>query len=79
MFAANDEIREKDSYNCFRLCFAACPVDDVKDISTRFVHGAQDFWRIKSKSKIDKLLEDEDNAIAGVDHVAGMAVLTGMC
>ncbi|KAH8641471.1 aromatic amino acid aminotransferase 1 [Alternaria alternata] len=79
MFAANQEIRDNDSFNCFRLCFAACPTEDVDDISKRFVDGAQAFWRIKSKSKIDKLLEDEETAIAGVDHVAGMAVLTGMC
>ena len=79
MFAASEEIRVKDSFNCFRLCFAACPADEVDDISKRFVDGAQAFWRIKSKSKIEKLLEEEENTVAGVDHVAGMAVLTGMC
>ena len=79
MFAATEQIRQKDSFNCFRLCFAACPAEDVEDISNRFVDGAQAFWRIKSKSKIDKLLEDEDAAVAGMDHVTGMAVLTGMC
>lgn len=79
MFAASEQIRDEDSYNCFRLCFAACPAEEVEDISRRFAEGAQAFWRIKNKSKIDKLLEDEDNAIAGVDHVTGMAVLTGMC
>ena len=77
MFAANQKIREEDSYNCFRLCFAACPAEQVKDISTRFAEGAQGFWRIKKKEKIDKLLEDED--AAGTNHVDGMAVLTGMC
>ncbi|USP73033.1 hypothetical protein yc1106_00307 [Curvularia clavata] len=79
MFAATEQIRQKDSFNCFRLCFAACPAEDVEDISNRFVDGAQAFWRIKSKSRIDKLLEDEDATVAGVDHVTGMAVLTGMC
>lgn len=76
LFATNKDILEGDSYNCFRLCFAACPADDVKSISTRFTDGAQSFWRIKSKSKIDKILESED--VAGADHVTGMAVLTGM-
>ncbi|XP_014559765.1 hypothetical protein COCVIDRAFT_35047 [Bipolaris victoriae FI3] len=79
MFAANEQIRQKDSFNCFRLCFAACPAEDVENISTRFVDGAQDFWRIKTKAKIDKLLEDEEAAMAGGDNVAGMSVLTGMC
>lgn len=79
MFATSDEIREKDSFKCFRLCFAACPADEVEDISRRFVEGAQAFWRIKNKVRIDKLLQDEGSAIAGVDHTAGMAVLTGLC
>ncbi|KAJ4411433.1 hypothetical protein N0V91_001217 [Didymella pomorum] len=77
MFAPTQEIREKDAYNCMRLCFAACPAEDVKPISKRFADGAQAFWRIKKKSVIDKLLEEEETA--GVDHVAGMAVLSGMC
>lgn len=77
MFAATQAIRDKDSFNCFRLCFAACPEEQVKDISTRCAEGAQAFWRIKKKEKIDKLLEDEE--VAGADHVVGMAVLTGMC
>jgi DNA-binding transcriptional MocR family regulator len=77
MFAASQKVLEQDSHNCFRLCFAACPAEEVESITKRFVDGAQDFWRIKSQSKIDKLLEDEGQA--GVDHVAGMAVLSGMC
>lgn len=77
MFAPTEEVREKDSFNCFRLCFAACPEDEVEAISTRFAEGAQAFWRIKKKEKIDKLLREDDTA--GPDHVAGMAVLTGMC
>jgi DNA-binding transcriptional MocR family regulator len=81
MFAASQEIREKDSYNCFRLCFAACPAEQVEEITKRFTAGARDFWRIKSKSKIDKLLEDVEKGqemVVGED-VSGMAVLTGMC
>lgn len=77
MFAASQDIRDNDSYNCFRLCFAACPADEVEEITKRFTAGAQDFWRIKSKSKIDKLLEEDGTA--SVDHTTGMAVLTGMC
>ncbi|KAF1918811.1 pyridoxal phosphate-dependent transferase [Ampelomyces quisqualis] len=77
MFATSQEILDKDSYRCFRLCFAACPDEDVESITKRFTDGAQAFWRIKSKSKIDDLLEQEGEAT--VDHVAGMAVLSGMC
>jgi DNA-binding transcriptional MocR family regulator len=77
MFAASQHVLESDSFNCFRLCFAACPAEDVENITKRFTEGAQSFWRIKSKSKIDKLLEDD--GVAAMDHVSGMAVLSGMC
>lgn len=76
MFAPSDAIRENDSFNCYRLCFAACPEEDVKDISKRFGEGAQAFWRIKSADKINKLLEEDEDA-AKTD--AGMALLMGMC
>lgn len=76
LFAPTTEVRESDSFNCFRLCFAACPEEEITAISRRFANGAQAFWRIKSKEKIDKLLE-EDEGIGRVD--AGLALLTGMC
>ncbi|KAF2798832.1 PLP-dependent transferase [Melanomma pulvis-pyrius CBS 109.77] len=75
IFSPTEEIRDKDSFNCFRLCFAACPAEEVKDISKRFADGAQAFWRIKKTDKIDKLLEDEWND--SVDPRAAM--LNGMC
>jgi DNA-binding transcriptional MocR family regulator len=78
MFASTPEIRDADSYNCFRVCFAACPDDQVEDISKRLADGAQAFWRIKNKEKIDELLEDEEGAAEkSVD--AGMGLLMGMC
>jgi len=76
LFAPNEEIRDSDAFNCVRLCFAACPVEEVEGISRRFAKGAQDFWRIKSVDKINKLLE-EDKEETGLD--AGLALLTGMC
>lgn len=78
MFAATPEIAEKDAYNCFRLCFAACPADEVKDISQRFVDGAHAFWRIRKESDIDELL-DEDEGMGSIDVDAGMGLLMGMC
>lgn len=82
IFAPTEEIKKNDSFNCFRLCFAACPEEELKDISHRFVDGAQAFWRIKSKEKIDKLL-GEDEKLASIygkeGGDAGLALLTGMC
>ena len=81
MFAATQEIRDTDSFNCYRLCFAACPAEEVEAISKRCVEGAQAFWRIKKREVIDGLLEDEDGQAVemGLSGVEGMAVLTGMC
>ncbi|ORY19290.1 aromatic amino acid aminotransferas-like protein [Clohesyomyces aquaticus] len=77
IFAPTQDIKEQDAYNCFRICFAACPEEDLKPISQRFADGARDFWRIKDVSKIDKLLKDDDQASARAN--AEMSFLTGMC
>ena len=80
-FAPTEEIRERDAWQCFRLCFAACNENELEDFSRRFADGAQAFWRIKKKEKIDELLKDEeppaDIDAEGVD--AGLAILTGFC
>lgn len=80
-FAPTEEIRERDAWQCFRLCFAACNENELEDFSRRFADGAQAFWRIKKKEKIDELLKDEeppaDAAAEGMD--AGLAILTGFC
>jgi DNA-binding transcriptional MocR family regulator len=84
MFAPTKQIMEQDAFNCVRLCFAACPVEDVESISKRFVEGAQDFWRIKSREVVQGLLDDRE-AVMGDGGVgveggdAGLALLTGMC
>lgn len=78
LFAATEEIRDRDSYHYFRLCFAACPADEVKAVSSRCVDGAQAFWSIRKMGKIDELLED-DGVATEADRVADMTVLTGMC
>ncbi|KAF2646760.1 aromatic amino acid aminotransferas-like protein [Massarina eburnea CBS 473.64] len=77
MFAPTPEIRDGDSFNCFRLCFAAINEDEIASISKRFAEGAQDFWKIRSKSKIDKLLEDD--ASESVEGTEGLAMMGGMC
>jgi DNA-binding transcriptional MocR family regulator len=82
IFAPTEEIRERDAWECFRLCFAACPAEDIGDISKRFVKAVHAFWRIKSVEGIDDLLKDDDMVPAGgmeVCDTTGMAVLTGFC
>jgi hypothetical protein len=77
IFAPTEEIRERDAWECFRLCFAAVPREELKSISDRFVEGVRAFWRIKDSKKIDELLKDFE--MAGEQTGGGMAMLTGMC
>ncbi|OCK76814.1 aromatic amino acid aminotransferas-like protein [Lepidopterella palustris CBS 459.81] len=82
IFAPTEEIKERDAWEYYRVCFAACERDELEDISKRLVDGAQAFWKIKKKEKIDELLEEieptaEEKGIAGGD--AGLALLTGFC
>ncbi|KAE9967661.1 hypothetical protein EG328_008065 [Venturia inaequalis] len=78
IFAPTEEIGERDAWECYRLCFAACPREDLVPISERFAKGAQAFWRIKKVSVIDELLKDEVVMMRGME-VGGMAALTGFC
>lgn len=78
IFAPTEEIRDRDAWECFRLCFAACPREDLVPISERFAKGAQAFWRIKKVSVIDELLKDDAVMMEGME-VGGMAALTGFC
>jgi DNA-binding transcriptional MocR family regulator len=82
IFAPTVEIRERDAWQCYRLCFAACPVDEIADISKRFVKAVHAFWKIKTVETIDELLKDDDMVPAGAMDVCdttGMAVMTGFC
>jgi DNA-binding transcriptional MocR family regulator len=76
IFAPTQEIKERDAWSYYRLCFAACDDDVLEDISQRFVNGAQAFWRIKKKEKIDELLKDEAPPVVQGE---GLAMLTGFC
>ncbi|KAF1962420.1 PLP-dependent transferase [Byssothecium circinans] len=77
MYSPTAEIRDGDSFNCFRLCFAAVDEDKIEDISKRFANGAQDFWKIKSKERIEELLDEVEGEGVGGD--AGLTLMTGMC
>ena len=69
--------KTQDGYNCFRLCFAACPEEHIKPISKRFVKGAHAFWRIRDVTEIDDLLDDADAETITTND--DMGVLTHFC
>ena len=80
LFAPTGEIRDGDAFNCFRLCFAAAEADQIGDISKRFANGAQDFWKIKRKEKIQELLDDAgDDGDDVMRGNTGLSLMTGMC
>lgn len=58
IFAPTDEIRDKTAWQYFRLCFAAIDEKEVASISERFVRASHDFWEIKKKEEIEKLLKE---------------------
>jgi DNA-binding transcriptional MocR family regulator len=78
MFAPNNEVLQRDAWECFRLCFAAAETDEIADFSRRFVKGTKGFWRIKDKRVIDELLKDEEEAMA-VEEQAGLCSLFCFC
>ena len=62
MFSATDSIREAKGWQYFRLCFAAVDEKDVKEITERFVSCCHDFWELKDKKDIEKILEEDESA-----------------
>lgn len=80
IFSPSAEIRERDGWKYFRLCFAAVNDDEVEPISHRLVDGINAFFRIKDRKTIEKLLEEEDASVADrVGTVAGVAQMLGPC
>ncbi|KAK0925818.1 hypothetical protein LTR91_015113 [Friedmanniomyces endolithicus] len=75
IFSPTQEIREKDGWRYFRLCFAAINEEDLGPTSKRMAEGVNAFFRIKEKGVIERLLE-EDGAI--VEARSGLAELTQM-
>jgi len=58
MFSATPDIRAKDGWRYYRLCFAAETDANIEACSHRFVAGVQRFWRIKKVKELEDLIED---------------------
>lgn len=78
IFSPSDEIRDKEGFKYFRLCFAAVDEPEVVPISHRLKDAVNAFWRIKDTKTIDNLIakEDEDPTVA--EH-ADIGNLSGIC
>lgn len=79
IFSPTEEIRDRDGYKYFRLCFAAINEDEVAPTTQRLVDGAQAFWRIKDKAVIENLLEEDEAAGLAGAGAADLAQMIGPC
>lgn len=58
LFAPTEEIKHRDSWMYFRLCFAAVDEEEVAGISRRFVEGCWDFWRnVRDVDDVEELVK----------------------
>lgn len=81
MFAPSDEIRDKEAWKYYRLCFAAVDEPDIGPISHRVKEGIHAFWRIKSTKTIDDLIKEaeDDPRVAERASDAQLGNLSGVC
>ncbi|EMC93965.1 hypothetical protein BAUCODRAFT_74593 [Baudoinia panamericana UAMH 10762] len=79
IFSPTPEIREKEGWKYFRLCFAAINEEELEPTSKRLADGVTAFFKIKEKSKIEELLKDDETAVASQDGLAQLAQMIGPC
>lgn len=60
IFSPTPEIRARDGWRFFRICFAAINEEDLKPTTERLSKGVQAFFKIRDKAVIEKLLEDDE-------------------
>lgn len=76
IFAPTDEVRMRDGYRFFRLCFAPCREEEVVGLTRRFVMGIHRFWAIRNTRTIRDLLENDRAGLVDDEH---MGLLQGFC
>ncbi|KAK4175736.1 pyridoxal phosphate-dependent transferase [Triangularia setosa] len=58
IFAANDEIKQREAWEYFRLCFAAEEEKNIELAAESFVEGVKGFWEVRDPEVVKKLLEE---------------------
>lgn len=83
IFSPTDAIREQEGWKFFRLCFAAIDEEELVPTSKRLARGVRDFWRIREKSVIEGLLEEDEQGTmgggGGVEGENGLVQVIGPC
>lgn len=79
MFSPTDEIKMKDGWKYFRICFAAINESELPGIGERLVQAVGAFWKIKERKQIEKLLEDDEANVLARQGSENMVGLVGPC
>ncbi|KAL2259644.1 hypothetical protein VTK26DRAFT_6621 [Humicola hyalothermophila] len=67
MFSATDEVREREGWEYFRLCFAAEAEENVDKAAERFVRGVHAFWEVRDPEVVDRLLGEMSGSGGAVE------------
>lgn len=79
IFSPTTEIRARDGWRYFRLCFAAIDADQVAPVTKRLSEGVKAFFRIKDKAVIEELLSDEEPSNLAIQDYDQLARMMGPC
>ncbi|KAK5111433.1 hypothetical protein LTR62_004885 [Meristemomyces frigidus] len=80
IFSPTAVIAKSEGWKFFRLCFAAIDEEALGPVSERLVEGVKAFFRIKDKSVIEGLLEEDDAVVqVRAEREEGMGYMMGPC
>jgi DNA-binding transcriptional MocR family regulator len=77
MFSPTEDIKARDGWRFFRICFAAIDEGELKGTGERLVQGVEDFWRIRDRGVVEGLLEEDGDVVVG--EMADMRRMVGPC
>ena len=80
IFAPTEQIRLEDSWQYFRICFAAVEEDSIKQLSRNFVSAAHGYWDVHDANLIQELLnESADNASEQTEAMNALGGVPFVC
>lgn len=80
IFSPTDDIRDKEGWKYYRLCFAAVTEEEVEKSSKRFAAAVKSFWLIKDKKEMEDIEPSTEVNIDGIEGLANLAIgMGGAC
>lgn len=77
IFSPTQEIKDKEGWKYFRLCFAAVADDEVEGMSRRLVRGVEAFWRIRHRKVMEDIGKEVNEAVVAEEGVADLSMPWG--